>query len=132
MNLFPDIHTNMLPWDERLEHSIGEMFDVGIMPLEDGPFERGKCGYKLVQYMAGGIPVIASPVGMNRQIVEPGINGYLAISTDEWLTALRTLIRDEQLRSRLGKAGRKKAEEMYNLHVTGPKLLQLLSSVQNG
>lgn len=129
---FPDIHTTMLPWDERLEHSIAELFDVGIMPLEEGPFERGKCGYKLIQYMAGGIPVIASPVGVNQQIVEPGINGYLATSTEEWVTALQTLIRDEQLRSRLGKAGRKKAEEMYNLHVTGPKLLQLLSSVQNG
>lgn len=129
---FAKIPTTVLPWNETVEQSVGERFDVGIMPLVDGPFERGKCGYKLVQYMAGGIPVIASPVGVNRHIVEPGINGYLAASTDEWLDALRSLIRDEGLRSRLGKAGRRKAEEMYNLLITGPKLLQFLSSVQKG
>jgi glycosyltransferase involved in cell wall biosynthesis len=129
---FPEVPTTRLAWNETIERSLGEMFDVGIMPLVDGPFERGKCGYKLVQYMAGGIPVIASPVGINQNIVEPGVNGYLAASTEEWLTAFQNLIRHEDLRSRLGKAGRKKAEEMYNLHITGPKLLQLLSSVQKG
>jgi glycosyltransferase involved in cell wall biosynthesis len=129
---FPEVPTTLLPWNEAVERSIGALFHVGIMPLEDGPFERGKCGYKLVQYMAGGLPVIASPVGVNQQIVEAGINGYLATSTEDWLAALRKLNEDEHLRSRLGNAGRKKAEEMYNLLITGPKLLQLLSSVQKG
>jgi glycosyltransferase involved in cell wall biosynthesis len=82
--------------------------------------------------MAGGLPVVATPVGVNRHMVEVGVNGYLPVSMEEWVTALRMIIHDEQLRSRLGNAGRKKAEEMYNLHITGPKLLQLLSSAQKG
>jgi glycosyltransferase involved in cell wall biosynthesis len=127
---FPEVTTTNLPWDEQIEQSLGNLFDVGIMPLVDGPFECGKCGYKLVQYMAAGIPVVATPVGINRQMVEWGSNGYLAVSTEEWVTALRNLIRDEQLRSRMGRAGRQKAEQMYNLQVTAPKLLNLLSSVR--
>ena len=125
---FPDIPTEMLSWSEDTELTITQNFDVGIMPLTDGPFERGKCGYKLVQYMAGGIPVIASPVGVNRQIVEPGINGFLASSMDEWLAALRILRDNHQERNKMGQTGRRKAEEMYNLKVTAPKLLDLLMS----
>ncbi len=125
---FPDIPTIRLPWSEESELSIGQKFDVGVMPLIDGPFERGKCGYKLVQYMAGAIPVIASPVGVNRQIVEPGINGYLAESTDDWLVALRELMNNVQKNFEMGLAGRQKAEQMYNLQVTAPKLMNLLSS----
>jgi len=98
--------------------------------LVDGPFERGKCGYKLVQYMAAGLPVIASSVGVNSQIVVPGTNGYLADSTDEWLGALRRLIHDAELRLKMGQAGRYRAEKMYNLQLTAPKLLDLLSSVR--
>jgi glycosyltransferase involved in cell wall biosynthesis len=127
---FPDIPTDIFPWSEEIERRIGEMFDVGIMPLVDGPFERGKCGYKLVQYMAGGLPVIASPVGINSQMVEPGKNGYLAASTDEWLHAFRTLIHDNQRGFDMGRAGRQKAEQLYNLQVTAPKLLDLFLSVQ--
>ena len=128
LNHFPDIPTEILPWSEDAELTISQKFDVGIMPLVDGPFERGKCGYKLVQYMAGGIPVVASPVGVNRQIVEPGINGFLASSMDEWLTALRTLRDNHQERNKMGQAGRQKAEKLYNLKVTAPKLLDLLTS----
>jgi len=118
---FSDIPTEILPWNEDAELTIGQT-------LVDGPFERGKCGYKLVQYMAGGIPVVASPVGVNRQIVEPGINGFLASSMDEWLTALRTLRDNHQERNKMGQAGRQKAEKLYNLKVTAPKLLDLLTS----
>ncbi len=126
--LFPDIPKEILPWSEDSELNVTQQFDVGIMPLADGPFERGKCGYKLVQYMAGGIPVIASPVGVNQQIVEPGINGFLANSTDEWLAAFRTLRDSHHLRNKMGQAGRQKVEKLYNLKVTAPKLLVLLTS----
>lgn len=126
---FPEIPTDVMPWTEEIEHTISQKFDVGIMPLADGPFERGKCGYKLIQYMAGGLPVIASPVGVNQQIVEPGINGYLANSPVEWLNTLRTLRDDPQKRNDMGMAGRKKAEAIYNLQVTAPKLLDLFKSV---
>ncbi len=126
---FPTVLTTRLSWNEERELLIGQYFDIGIMPLSDGPFERGKCGYKLVQYMAGGLPVIASPVGINSQIVEHNVNGYLAHSTEDWLNAFRTLNRDVQKRHEMGRAGRLKVEKMYNLQVTAPKLLALLSNV---
>lgn len=127
---FADIPTTVLPWSEDLELSIGELFDVGIMPLVDGPFERGKCGYKLVQYMAAGLPVIASPVGVNNQIVIPGLNGYLANSRQEWLEAFRELGGNAELRQQMGQSGRQQAEQKYNLQSTAPKLFDLLSSVR--
>jgi glycosyltransferase involved in cell wall biosynthesis len=126
---FPDISAEILPWSEDIEHRGSQLFDVGIMPLVDGPFEQGKCGYKLIQYMASGLPVVASPVGVNRQIVEPGINGYLAASSMDWLDALRDLRDDKEKRKSMGQAGRRKAEQMYNLQGTAPKLLRLLSSL---
>jgi glycosyltransferase involved in cell wall biosynthesis len=126
---FPGIPTEILPWSEDSEFTVDQKFDVGVMPLVDGPFERGKCGYKLIQYMAGGVPVVASPVGVNRQIVEPDVNGYLADSMDDWLTVLRILRDDPHKRNEMGQAGRQKAEKLYNLQVTAPKLLDLLSSV---
>ena len=100
---FGKIPVALLPWDEATETSIANLFDVGMMPLVDGPFERGKCGYKLVQYMAAGLPVVASPVGINSQMVIPGGNGYLAASTEEWLAAFRKLSRDTDLRLKMGK-----------------------------
>lgn len=129
-NPFPGIRTVFLPWNEERERSIGQEFDIGVMPLVDGPFERGKCGYKLVQYMAAGLPVVASPVGVNSQIVTPGSTGYLAASTHEWLEALRKLGSDVELRLKMGQSGRHKAEQMYNLQGTAPKLLDLLSSAR--
>lgn len=127
---FGRIETVIRPWTEEAELSIGELFDVGIMPLVDGPFERGKCGYKLVQYMAAGLPVVASPIGVNNQIVVPGENGFLAASTAEWLEAFRALGRNLEVRSQLGESGRRRAEQMYNLKGTAPKLLDLFSGVR--
>jgi glycosyltransferase involved in cell wall biosynthesis len=127
---FGNVPTSSHPWSEGLERTIGNMFDIGIMPLIDGPFERGKCGYKLVQYMAAGLPVIASPIGVNNQIVHPGENGYLAASTTEWLDAFRKLGTDTGLRLKMGKIGRQQAEQLYNLSVTAPRLLDLLSGVR--
>jgi glycosyltransferase involved in cell wall biosynthesis len=126
---FPDIPTEILPWSKEIEIKISQLFDVGVMPLVDGPFERGKCGYKLIQYMAGALPVIASPVGVNQQIVEPGTNGFLPDSSADWLAALQTLRDDVQKRKMMGQAGRQKAEQLYNLQVTAPRLRNLLSSL---
>jgi glycosyltransferase involved in cell wall biosynthesis len=126
---FPNIPTELISWNEDIERTVNQEFDVGIMPLVDGPFERGKCGYKLIQYMAGGIPVIASPVGVNQQIVEHQKTGYLANSFEEWRMALRALRDNPQQRHLMGQAGRKKAEAEYNLQVTAPRLLELLRSV---
>jgi glycosyltransferase involved in cell wall biosynthesis len=113
-------------WTEASEVQDVHDFDVGIMPLTDDPWSRGKCGYKLIQYMACGLPVIASPVGINNQIVEQGVNGFLAQTPDDWLHALTTLRDDVKLRARLGAAGRAKVEAQYTLQVTAPRLLTLL------
>ncbi|MDR9769432.1 glycosyltransferase [Acetomicrobium sp.] len=92
------VPVEILPWTEENEVAAIQNFDVGIMPLPDGPWERGKCGYKLIQYMACGRPVVASPVGVNRQIVEHGVNGFLANDTADWITALRELRDNAPLR----------------------------------
>ena len=97
------------------------------MPLPDGPFEQGKCGYKLIQYMACGLPVIASPVGVNTRIVEQGKTGFLASSNADWVQALVMLSKDAGMRNELGKAGRKKVEQEYSLQVTAPRLLEILT-----
>jgi glycosyltransferase involved in cell wall biosynthesis len=120
------IATDIRPWTEDREVDDILDFDVGIMPLRDGLWELGKCGYKLIQYMACGRPVVASPIGVNRQIVEHGVNGYLAATADEWVIALRTLRDDQGLRDKLGRNGRKKVEGHYCLQVTAPRLAELL------
>jgi len=115
-----------IPWSEQTEVASITSFDIGIMPLVDEPFERGKCGYKLIQYMACGLPVVASPVGVNRQIVEHGVNGFLAETPQQWEHALLTLLADSGLRQRMGQAGRQKVVQQYCIQVSGPKLAALL------
>ena len=113
-------------WTEETEVDCLHHLNVGIMPLPDTPFERGKCGYKLIQYMACGLPVVASPVGVNCEIVEHGLNGFLAQTEEEWIKALSTLRDSPDLRARLGAAGRRKIEEHYCVQVTAPRLHGIL------
>ncbi len=124
-----DLPMQSVRWTEETEVEEISRFDIGIMPLPDTPFERGKCGYKLIQYMACGLPVIASPVGANCKIVEHGVNGFLAETEQEWRDALLILISDPELRYRMGLAGRQKIEKHYSIQVTGPKMATLLSSL---
>ncbi|HBG29101.1 glycosyltransferase family 4 protein [Candidatus Macondimonas diazotrophica] len=121
-----DLPAEVRPWAEADEvRDIGE-FDVGIMPLPDAPWERGKCGYKLIQYMACAKPVVASPVGVNHQLVASGVNGYLATTAGEWQQALAHLRADRALGQRLGEAGRAQIVDRYCLQVTAPRLAALL------
>lgn len=113
-------------WSEDTEVRSIRHFDVGVMPLPDEPWERGKCGYKLIQYMACAKPVIASPVGVNRDIVEHGVNGLLADSKDEWAAAVAKLRSDPALRKKMGEAGRSKVERRYTMQVIAPRLETLL------
>jgi glycosyltransferase involved in cell wall biosynthesis len=115
-----------IPWSEQTEVSSIAGFDIGIMPLPDDTFARGKCGYKLIQYMACSLPVIASPVGINCQIVEHGVNGFLAETAEQWEQSLKTLLADPKLRQQMGASGRRKVESQYCLQVTGPKLVAVL------
>lgn len=117
-----------LPWSQAGEVDAIMRCDIGIMPLVDGPFERGKCGYKLIQYMACSLPVVASPVGVNCQIVDHGVNGFLASTEQEWRQALTTLAVDPELRARMGRAGRAQVEALYSLQNSGPLVANLLRS----
>jgi len=108
-----DVGARVWPWDAATEVDRINAFDVGVMPLEDGAWERGKCGYKLIQYMACGRPVVASPVGVNAEIVSPDA-GILASSPDEWEAALVALAGDPERRGRMGASARQIVEARYS------------------
>jgi len=116
-------------WSEETEVNDIQQFDIGIMPLSDDPWSRGKCGYKLTQYMACAKPVIASPVGINSKIVQHGYNGFLATTKSEWIAALTALIKDGELRKKMGLVGRYQVEQEYSLQKSAPKLLKLLTTI---
>ena len=122
----PGVDVECVEWSEDSEvRSISDC-DVGIMPLTDSPWERGKCGYKLIQYMACRLPVVASPVGVNVQIVEEGINGFLAGDSDTWITRLEQLLSDPAMRGNMGSIGRRKVETDYCVQRVAPRLISLL------
>ena len=123
-----DVDLECLPWSEELEAASIAECDIGVMPLSDSPWERGKCGYKLVQYMACGLPVVASPVGANVQLVQPGMNGWLADTPAEWVQHLQHLLTDPAARTRMGQDGRARVEAEYSIQRTAPKLTQLLKT----
>jgi glycosyltransferase involved in cell wall biosynthesis len=104
--------------------------DIGIMPLPDDEWARGKCGLKVLQYMACGVPVIASPVGVNKEIIRDGENGFLAAAEKDWLQKLSLLARDEELRRKLGQKGRQTVQDRFSLTHWGPKLASLYKSLQ--
>lgn len=122
----PGVTVESVAWSEATEVASILAGDIGVMPLDDSSWERGKCGYKLIQYMACGLPVVASAVGVNPDIVRVGENGYLARDTDEWVQALGLLLRDRPLRAKLGQAGRLRVEEAYCVQVVAPKLSAML------
>jgi glycosyltransferase involved in cell wall biosynthesis len=113
-------------WSEDSEIDNLLSFDVGIMPLPDTSWARGKCGFKLIQYMACGLPVIASPVGVNNEIVENNKNGFLAETDEQWYERLVVLYDDVSLRKRMGAAGRSKVINQYSLQATSHNLALLL------
>lgn len=122
----PGVDVECVPWTEDTEVASIAACDIGIMPLRDSPWERGKCGYKLIQYMACGLPVVASPVGVNQQIVQNGVNGYLADDAAAWEASLDELLRDPQLRQVMGQAGRRRVEQEYCVQQVAPRVAQLL------
>jgi glycosyltransferase involved in cell wall biosynthesis len=119
----------IVDWTESDEAAQIRRFDVGIMPLADRPWERGKCGYKLIQYLACARPVVASPVGANLKIVEEGLNGFLALAQEDWVRAFRSLQSSPETRQRLGAHGRRRVEAEFSLQAAAPRLLGLLREV---
>jgi len=114
------------PWarEQEIQDVLG--FDIGIMPLVDNPWTRGKCGFKLIQYMAAGLPVVASPVGANNDIVDHGHNGFLASTHSEWAEALSNLATNRDLRASFGAHGRKKIEEKYSVRSNLPSYISTI------
>ncbi|MEW8626798.1 MAG: glycosyltransferase family 4 protein [Candidatus Thiodiazotropha sp.] len=121
-----DLPVVCIDWSEVREAELIQQFDVGVMPLVDQLWEKGKCGYKLIQYMACALPVIASPVGVNREIVEHGVDGYLAEDAAAWESALIRLIESAPLRQEMGRIGRAKVEQHYSLTVMTARLVSAI------
>ncbi len=113
-------------WSEAGEIGAIQGFDIGIMPLPDDPWTRGKCGFKLIQYMACAKPVVASPVGVNGEIVQRGETGFLAQSSEEWVAGLRALVDSASERQKMGTAGRARMEKDFSLAVWEKKFLPIL------
>lgn len=113
------------PWQEAAEAEEIARFDIGIMPLPDAPFERGKCGYKLIQYMACAVPCVASPVGVNRSLLATGA-GLLAAEPAQWHQALQRLLADPALRMRAGRIGRAQVAARYSVQAQAPTLIAAL------
>ncbi len=115
----------------RMETEMDELAQIGIgvAPLPDTPWERGKCGVKALQYMACGIPVVASPVGVHNQMIEDGKSGFLARSPADWKSRLTELIQDPQLRARLGNAGRETVRRNYDVRQAAARLAPVLQAL---
>lgn len=128
----PGVDSEFVQWAEATEVASIQACDIGVMPLLDSPWERGKCGYKLIQYMACGLPVVASPVGVNGKLVRMGENGFLADSPSGWVDTLGRLLSDAALRQQMGKAGRKLVEAEYCIQQVAPRLAALLRTAGEG
>lgn len=116
----------LVPWSRDTEVQNLSIIDVGIMPLPNTPSARGKCAFKLIQYMGCWKPVVASPVGENIRVVKEGENGFLAATKEEWHTALDRIYQDRELGRTMGIAGREFVEKDYSLSVAAPRLVSIL------
>lgn len=114
-------------WKSETETEDLLRMHIGIMPLYDTDLEKGKCGFKAIQYMALGIPAVVSPVGVNTDIVTDGVNGFIARTPNEWYTALEVLLKDAALRSNFGKKGQERIRQHYSVDATVGKFLNLFS-----
>lgn len=116
-------------WKKETEISDLSLFDIGIMPLPDDDWAKGKCGLKGLQYMALEIPAVMSPVGVNCEIIQDGVNGFLASSEGEWVEKISMLARDASLRDKIGKAARQTVVEKYSVLSQRDKYLNLFKSL---
>lgn len=128
-NYFPGIDVIYSDWSLEKDVYEFQSLDIGIYPLPDNEWVKGKTGFKTVQYMSVGVPCIVSRVGRNMTIVEDGVNGFLASLEDEWVEKLSLLIENPELRKRMGMAGRKTVEERYSVKANASKYLQIFKKV---
>jgi glycosyltransferase involved in cell wall biosynthesis len=118
-----------LPFSLASEIEDLRTFDIGIMPLPDNDWTRGKCAFKAIQYMALGIPTVTSPVGMATELIQHNVNGFWARTLREWFESLNRLVTDAELRRRFAEEGRKTIEAHYSLQTWGPRVAELLGQV---
>jgi glycosyltransferase involved in cell wall biosynthesis len=123
------VNAQSYPWSEEKEAEWIRWMDIGIMPLVDSPFERGKCGLKLLQYMAAGVVPVASDVGGNRDLISEGKDGFLCRTEEDWVDTILQLARDPGRRAEIGAVARRKVEEQYSLEVWAPKLAEIYRGV---
>jgi glycosyltransferase involved in cell wall biosynthesis len=123
------INTKYIEWSEENEVSELPGFDIGISPLPDNEWTRGKCGVKLLQYMTVGLPTVSSPVGVHKDIIQNGVNGFLAHDNNEWYEIIKKLINDQDLRERIGKQARNTIENKYNLEKASNELANLIKGL---
>lgn len=121
-----------VPWSEESEAFELSKCDVGIMPLPSSDWVKGKCGLKLLQYMACGLPIVSSPGGGVDMIMEHGMNGYVARSDDEWRLHLTSLLENPALRRLMGHEGLKRVEERFSLDVWAPRMAEILARCIRG
>jgi len=124
-----EVNWRYIPWSPENEvEGIGQI-DIGLMPLADSPFERGKCGLKAIQYMAVGTPALVSPVGVNSEIVDHGKNGFHCESDDDWVQYAAKLIDNEEMRNEFGEKAARKVREMYSVNSLLPKMINLFEEL---
>jgi glycosyltransferase involved in cell wall biosynthesis len=121
------VETEAMQWRAATEIQDLRPFDIGVMPLPDDDWSKGKCGLKALQFMALGVPTVCSPVGVNTDIIQDGANGMLATTEDKWVEKLRQLLHSPELRGKLGKAGRETVEEKYSAKAVAPKFYEALA-----
>lgn len=119
-----------MQWKSETELQDLRDIDIGLMPLPDEDWTKGKCGLKALQYMALGIPTICSPVGVNSTIIKDGVNGFLADGKDEWIDKIKQLMRSAELRRKLGRAGRETVEREYSAKAIAPKVLEVFRNAK--
>ena len=121
-----ELRVEFIPWTIESARYALQRFDIGLMPLDDTPWNRGKCGLKLIQYMAVGAATVASPVGVNNEIMLDGRSGYFATTTQDWKEKLTRLIEDIDLRIQMGQQGRKRVEQLFSVKAVLPLLIEVL------
>jgi glycosyltransferase involved in cell wall biosynthesis len=122
----PGVEVEVVSWSADTEAASISECDIGIMPLHDTPWEQGKCAYKLIQYMACGLPTVSSPIGANRDVVIAGKTGFFAQNSQEWIEKLELLLCNAVVRQCLGQAGRARVKAYYCVQETAPKMVRLL------
>jgi len=122
----PPNRVTFTTWSPQNEAAALHQYSVGIMPLHDDPWSRGKCSFKMLQYMAVGLPVVVSPVGMNKEVLQKAHVGFGPSTPDDWYDALDTLYRDWNLQRQLGKKGRQIVEAFYSTDIATQELARII------